>query len=202
VRASESRVHSSVGATGALFAVRRALMPELPEDTILDDLAIPLSIIRSGRRCVLDPWARCVERERISHRQEFARKVRTLAGNYQSFSREAWALMPFASPIWLMAWSHKILRLFCPLLLVILLLSSAAAAWGGGVWAEWLLAGQGAFYAAALLGRLVPLRLRHGKALVPYSFCVLNFAALVAPFAYFAGRAGVRWRKSAAVGNA
>jgi cellulose synthase/poly-beta-1,6-N-acetylglucosamine synthase-like glycosyltransferase len=197
VRASESAVHSSVGATGALFAVRKNLVPHLPEDTILDDLAIPLHVIRRGYRCVFDSLARCVEGERITHRQEFARKVRTLAGNYQSFAREAWALAPFFSPIWFMALSHKILRLFCPLFLLLALAASAAMALRGSAAGAWLLAGQAAFYAAALFGKLAPPSVRRGKALVPYSFCVLNFAALVAPFAYFTGRAGVRWRKTA-----
>lgn len=200
VRASESRIHSSVGATGALFAVRRNLLAALPEDTILDDLIIPLTVVRQGFRCVFDPRAACTEREHITHGQEFARKVRTLAGNYQAFTRQAWALAPFVSPVWLMALSHKILRLFCPLLLLALLISSAATAWRGD--AEWLLAGQGVFYLAALGGRVAPARLRRGRALAPYSFCVLNAAALVAPFAYFTGRAGVRWHKGPVVEHA
>jgi cellulose synthase/poly-beta-1,6-N-acetylglucosamine synthase-like glycosyltransferase len=202
VRRAESRVHSAVGATGALFAVRRNLMPELAEDAILDDLDIPLHIIRRGYRSVLDPWAKCVEGEHSTHRQEFARKVRTLAGNYQSFSRRPRVLAPFVSPIWLMALSHKILRLVCPLLLVVLFISSAALAWGGSGVAEWLLAAQAVFYAAALIGRTIPEQMRSGKALVPYSFCLLNFAALVAPFAYFSGKTDVKWHRNAAVEHA
>ena len=202
VRLSESRVHSSVGATGALFAVRRALMRQLPRDTILDDLAIPLSVMRQGYRCILETGAKCSERENVTHGQEFTRKVRTLAGNYQAFARQGWALIPFVSPVWWMALSHKVLRLLCPLLLVTLLFSSAAAAWRGDAAGEWLLAGQGVFYLAALCGRLAPARMRRGKTFAPYSFCMLNLAALVAPFAYFTGRAGVRWHKGPAVEHA
>ncbi len=202
VRASESRVHSSVGATGAMFAVRRSLMRKLPDDTILDDLMIPLNAIRRGYRCVFDRRAHCIERESITHKQEFVRKVRTLAGNYQAFMRQPWALVPFVSPIWFTALSHKILRLFCPALLLTLLFSSAAAAWQGCPAAQWLLIAQGVFYLAALCGRVVPPRLRASKAFVPYSFCVLNAAALVAPFAYFMGKAGVRWHKEPAVEHA
>lgn len=199
IRTSEARIHSAVGATGALFAARRGLLEELPPDTILDDLTIPLRIIRRGYRCVVEPAARCIEQEKVTHRQEFARKVRTLAGNYQAFARDAWALNPFASPIWLMALSHKVLRLFCPMLLVLLFISSAILSWQGAATAQWALVVQGFFYALALLGRIAPAQLRRGKTLIPYSFCVLNLAALVAPFAYFSGRAGVKWRKHEAV---
>jgi cellulose synthase/poly-beta-1,6-N-acetylglucosamine synthase-like glycosyltransferase len=48
LRRCESRIHSSLGATGALFAVRREWVGPLRADTILDDLAIPLEVIRGG----------------------------------------------------------------------------------------------------------------------------------------------------------
>src|SRR5208283_1001670 len=41
IREMESAAGSVIGATGALYAVRRSLLVKLPPDTILDDLYIP-----------------------------------------------------------------------------------------------------------------------------------------------------------------
>src|SRR5262245_31024305 len=38
LRSMESEIHSIAGATGAIYAIRRELYEELPEDTILDDV--------------------------------------------------------------------------------------------------------------------------------------------------------------------
>src|SRR5262245_30230345 len=48
IRRSESRVDSTVGATGAIYAIRRELFEAIPEDTVLDDVLIPLRIARRG----------------------------------------------------------------------------------------------------------------------------------------------------------
>ena len=39
---------STVGATGALYAVRRSLVPRLPAGIILDDVFIPMEVVRRG----------------------------------------------------------------------------------------------------------------------------------------------------------
>ena len=47
----ESRVDSTVGATGAIYAIRRELFEPIPEDTLLDDVLIPLRIVRRATAC-------------------------------------------------------------------------------------------------------------------------------------------------------
>src|SRR5712692_1966351 len=42
LRAMESEIHSVVGATGAIYAIRRELFQPLPPGAILDDVAIPM----------------------------------------------------------------------------------------------------------------------------------------------------------------
>ena len=58
IRRAESTSGSSVGVTGALWAVRRELWRDLPPGTILDDVAAPLWVARQGRRVVVEPGAR------------------------------------------------------------------------------------------------------------------------------------------------
>src|SRR3954468_16116961 len=86
--------------------------------------------------------------------REFGRKVRTLAGNYQLFARLPALLSPRANPSWFETVSHKLMRLLCPWALLALFAASAAgaSATGGAMGWRVLLAGQLAFYAAALVG--------------------------------------------------
>ena len=116
IRKSESRVDSTVGATGAIYAIRRELFEPIPEDTLLDDVLIPLRIVRRGYRVLFEPAARAWDRVAASAGEELARKVRTLAGNFQLFVREPWLLDPRRNRIWLATVSHKGLRLLGPLL--------------------------------------------------------------------------------------
>src|SRR5204863_9023201 len=62
IRLSESRVDPTVGATGAIYAIRRDLLDPIPDDTILDDVLIPMRIVRLGYRVVFEPAARAHDR--------------------------------------------------------------------------------------------------------------------------------------------
>ena len=58
VRKLEAASGSVVGATGALYAVRRELLTRIPQGTILDDVYLPMQVVRQGKRVVLDERAR------------------------------------------------------------------------------------------------------------------------------------------------
>jgi len=193
IRKSESRVDSTVGATGAVYAIRRGLFEPIPEDTILDDVLIPLRIVRRSYRVLFEPAARAYDRVSASAGQEFARKVRTLAGNFQLFRREPWLLDPRANRLWLATVSHKGLRLMAPLLHASALAASIALA-DGGLYGL-ALAGQIAFCAAALGGHLARGRRRTALLSVPYVLCLLNWATVVGFLRYLGGRQGARWER-------
>src|SRR6267143_3042833 len=146
IRLSESLVDSTVGATGAIYAIRRDLFDPIPDDTILDDVLIPMRIARLGYRVVLEPAARAYDRPAAAAREEFVRKVRTIAGNFQMFARERWMLNPLRNRLWLQTVSHKGLRLLGPLLLTTALVTNVLLA--GRPLYDWTLLGQGAFYAS------------------------------------------------------
>jgi hypothetical protein len=52
IRKSESRFGSVIGATGAIYAIRREVWKPLPLLTILDDVYTPMLIALGGRRVV------------------------------------------------------------------------------------------------------------------------------------------------------
>jgi len=87
IRRNESRVDSAVGATGAIYAFRRNLFESIPEDTIGDDLLIPMRIVRRGYRVFFEAGARAYDRAAATAGEEFRRKVRTIVGYFQIFAR-------------------------------------------------------------------------------------------------------------------
>src|SRR5262249_34452545 len=114
LRRLESMVGSTLGATGAIYAMRRALFRPLPADTILDDVLTPMRVVLSGHRVVFNDRARAFDRAAPDADAEARRKVRTLAGNYQVLALEPRLLAPFVNPAWLQYMSHKVGRLVVP----------------------------------------------------------------------------------------
>jgi poly-beta-1,6-N-acetyl-D-glucosamine synthase len=192
VRQMESASASVVGATGAIYAVRRDLIVPVPTGTILDDVYIPMHVVRQGYRVIFVPDARAWDVADQGHEREFSRKVRTLSGNYQLVQLAPW-LLSSQNPIRFEFISHKLLRLLAPFLLLAAFLSS-------------LLLPE-MFYRAALtlqvvlyvLGALALLKLARGPwariADPARTFMVLNTAALVA-FLKFISRREVAWTAS------
>lgn len=124
IRQSESGSGSTVGVSGALYAMRRDLFLPLPEATVLDDVLVPMRVAAQGQRVVFEPLALAWDRPSQQPVEEQRRKIRTLAGNYQLIQLAPWLLWPWSNPLWFRFVSHKLLRLLAPWLL--LLLASAA----------------------------------------------------------------------------
>ena len=95
LRRCESEFGSMLGATGAIYAIRRSLYRPLPEGALLDDFLTPMRIVLAGRRAILDGRALAFDRASSQGRQELRRKVRTLAGNFQAFAIEPAMLLPW-----------------------------------------------------------------------------------------------------------
>jgi len=196
IRKSESRVDSTVGATGAVYAIRRELFEPIPEDTLLDDVLIPLRIVRRGYRVLFEPAARAWDRVAASAEEELARKVRTLAGNFQLFVREPWLLDPHRNRIWVATVSHKGLRLLGPVLHAGAFAASAALA-GAPLYRAALVV-QALFYALALTGHAMRNSRRRSAILsVPYVVCLLNWATVVGFLRFATGRQSASWARAA-----
>jgi biofilm PGA synthesis N-glycosyltransferase PgaC len=156
IRMLESEIHSVVGATGALYAVRRNYFQDLPDDTLLDDVVVPMGVVLSGGRVVLDRKARAYDRP-TRPEKEFGRKVRTLAGNFQLLARMPQLLNPRKNPVFFQFVSHKVSRLFVPYMLIALFVSNLFLL--RGVYAVFL-GLQILWYSLALAGYLAAMRWR------------------------------------------
>ena len=191
IREMESLSGSVIGATGALYAVRRGLLVPLPPDTILDDVYIPMHVIRKGSRVVFDARARAWDVPDLVIRREFARKVRTLSGNYQLLQLVPW-LLSNRNPTRFEFVSHKLLRLVVPFALAAMLLSSLML---HHPFYRAALVLQFAFYGLGIWGLIRP---KWGPlsrvADAALTFVLLNTAALVA-FAHFVSGRKVAWSR-------
>jgi cellulose synthase/poly-beta-1,6-N-acetylglucosamine synthase-like glycosyltransferase len=185
IRELESESGSVVGATGALYAVRRELLVPVPEGTILDDVYIPMQVVRQGKRVVFEPRARAWDSPDLGAEREFARKVRTLSGNYQLVQLAPW-LLSGKNPVLFEFVSHKLLRLAVPFALAVFLVASMFLS---GLVYRSVLVLQAVFYGLSLLAGL---RLSRGPlagmADAAFTFVVLNGAAAVAFINFLTGR--------------
>ena len=138
LRRLESTVGSTLGATGAIYALRRSLYRPLPGNTILDDVLAPMRAVLEGYRVVFNEQAIAFDATAADADAEHRRKVRTLAGNVQILGQEPRLLLPVVNPVWLQYASHKLGRLIVPYALLSLFAANLA------------LAGQHLFYALTL----------------------------------------------------
>jgi cellulose synthase/poly-beta-1,6-N-acetylglucosamine synthase-like glycosyltransferase len=157
LRKQESLIGSTLGSTGAIHALRRDLWRPLPPETILDDVLAPMQVVLSGARVVFEGSARAYDRAVAEAGEEFQRKTRTLAGNYQILRLQPRLLLPFVNPVWLQFVSHKLGRLLVPYALFLLLTTSAVLARYHLIYAV-AFAGQIAFYGLALYGAVLDRR--------------------------------------------
>lgn len=193
LRRMESLIHSTVGVTGAICAVRRECFTDIPENILLDDVYWPLRVVMEKRKRVIhDSLAIANDSLPERTRDEFRRKLRTLSGNFQLLRRLPQALLPWRNPIWFQFWSHKVMRLLVPWALIAMLVLSGLSA---GPFYQGLFWAQVGFYGLCVLGLL-----RLGGKRLPVvsslsSFLVLNAAAVVAFGVYLSGHANRSWHK-------
>ncbi len=192
LRRNEGRLHSTVGVSGSICAVRRELFRPIPQGVLLDDLYWPLQVVLQGWRVVYDERALAYDRLPDRTADEFRRKVRTLCGNFQLATLLPQALLPWCNPIWLQFVSHKLLRLAVPWIQLAVLVASALL---DESFYRAAFVAQLLFYGLALLGLTRGPGSRSRAATLAASFVVLNTAAWLAFWVWTSGRADSAWRK-------
>ena len=192
IRRQESAFGSVVGVTGAIYALRKAAWREIPADTILDDVVIPMNVVMQGLRVVFDARALAYDTPSRDPVQERVRKVRTLAGNYQVMAAHPSFFVPLRNPILGQLLSHKILRLASPFLLAAMLAANAVLALGSGSWLA-ILGGQLAGYLAGLCGLAWPAARRAMPVRLAAAFLALNGYAVLALAEFVRNRNAHLW---------
>lgn len=191
IRKAESRTGSVVGATGSIYAIRRFLFQPLPEGAILDDVLTPLAIARQGYRVLFEEQAHAFDIVSKDVSQEWTRKVRTLAGNWQMLSLEPSLLLPWRNPLWWRFLSHKIFRLLVPFFMSGVIVSSLML---DGMFYRSAVIAQALFYATAILAWLVPTVRSVRMFNLCYVFMTMNAAAVAGFLRWVTGRCVTSWK--------
>lgn len=192
LRRCEGRLHSAVGVTGAVYAMRRSLWTPLPPGLLLDDLYVPMQVVLRGYRVGFDERAKALDSRRTDARQEYRRKVRTLTGVVQLCAWLPATLVPLRNPIWAQFVCHKLLRLLTPYL-ILGVVGGGAGALLGYLGRE--LSKGGVVVAAGMLVLLALLAARRSRLRDTVAWTVaLQAATVVALFNGLRGRWDV-WQK-------
>lgn len=138
-----------MGAFGACYAMRARLFTPVPPHHIVDDFYLTLSCLEQGMDAIVDPEAVCHEAVSTDIREEFRRKRRIAAGNFQNLRRFWSHLLPWngGAATTFAFWSHKGLRWTGPFLL----LGAMASSVGLGLLHPWLLPAAGGFALVLLM---------------------------------------------------
>lgn len=190
----QSRAGNVISATGAIYAIRRALFQPAP-DGVTDDFAISTGVIAQGYRLVFAPDAIAYEPASASQSGEFGRKVRIITRGLRAVLLRRQLLNPFQHGFYaLQLFSHKVLRRLVVLPLLLLLLVSPLL-WTRGIFYRVATLTQLLFYGCAAIGvALGKTRLgQHKLFTLPAFFCMVNTAALLAAINIVRGRRIVRW---------
>jgi len=153
VRDLETGLGGIVGASGCLYAIRADLHREFVPENLSRDFAAALIARRHGLRAVSVPEAVCFVPRSASLRQEYRRKVRTMARGL----RTLWHLRALLNPwrygafAWMLA-SHKLCRWLVPWCLAGAAGALALLAAGGSAWAKASLVAAGIVTLVALVG--------------------------------------------------
>lgn len=190
IRKSESMSGSTVGATGAVYAVRKSLYQQLPPETILDDVLTPMNIVMQGYRVIFDGEALAYDSISKDVGREWKRKVRTLAGNWQLISLRADLLNPRRNTSFFRFCFHKLARLVVPFFLILLFAASILQQglfFGLATFVQFLV------YLIALAAHLFPKIQCNAVVKTIYFFCALNSAAIVGFFVWLSGGCSTIW---------
>jgi cellulose synthase/poly-beta-1,6-N-acetylglucosamine synthase-like glycosyltransferase len=193
VRRHESRFDSILGAAGCFHALRRRLYTPLAPD-LIGDVVQTVKVVQQGYRAVVEEEAVVYEpAESTTIREELERRARVIARGL----RGKWYLRDFFNPFrhpWfcVQVLSHRILRWSVPLFLIGLLLANLALL--DRPLYRAIFGAQVAFYALAALGwALERRRLSPPGLTVPFYFCVINLAPLLALRSLLRGERKTTW---------
>ncbi len=156
IRKNESLISSSIGVSGAIYAIKKKYYQPIPENCILDDVFIPMNIVLNKRRVVFEPNAVALDVPSNDADREKKRKSRTIAGNYQLIQLAPQLLNPFKNPVFVQFISHKLLRLIMPLCLTLLFFININI-YSLNIFYKLMLFGQLMFYSLPLAGMFLRL---------------------------------------------
>jgi cellulose synthase/poly-beta-1,6-N-acetylglucosamine synthase-like glycosyltransferase len=115
---------SMIGAYGACYSIRNKYYSQVPEGYSVDDFYITMKVLERKKKCILELQAKGYENVPNRLSEEFRRKIRISAGNFQNLKTFYKLLWPPWSGLAFSFLSHKVLRWLGPFFLLLLMISN------------------------------------------------------------------------------
>jgi poly-beta-1,6-N-acetyl-D-glucosamine synthase len=183
------------GVNGSIFAIRKKLYNPIDKYRG-DDFEISCRIQINGHGVIMEPEAISYEEPSDDSKQEFKRKVRLAAWNFKS------AVMLLTEALQkgklltaFLLFSHRFLRYTTPLWLIALFISNVYTLESYLIYFLYL---QLAFYSLAFLGLVIE-KYNHkinSLFLIPFYFCMVNYAAFLGLTKNVLGKTEMFWEKA------
>lgn len=192
----ESKISSPVGADGAIFAIRKGLYQPLKGYDI-NDLVIPLNIIKQGFRGIYEPEAFCIEKTSKGAKGEFNRQVRITNRTIRAIVNNRELLNPFNHGSFsFQLISHKVCKLLVPYFLILLFFTNILLIRGEFLYTA-ALSGQIVIYLLSWLGyRGYGLNGLSKLINMSHTFINVNYAILWGWIKYIKGETYTTWNTS------
>lgn len=202
IQQTETKVGSIIGADGGMYAIRKRLFLPPSNKIILDDFVISMSVALQGYRLVYDGGAVGYEKNVNSRYIEFLKKSRVVAGAVQAIKQDEGIPDPSRGILFFCYASHKLLRWHVPIFLISLFgLTIYLFCATGTIYSGLALILQTLFYLLALLGSVVPGKIKTPVIYIPFYFCLVNSAALFGLYKGWFNKQNTRWRVFSRVQN-
>lgn len=191
LKKAESRLGSVLGATGAIYAVRKELYVPLGEE-IISDFVEPLKILEAGYRAVYEQGAVAYEGIEDDYWNSWKRKTRIVARGYRGLLSVKHLMNPLKNGFLAVGLiSRRLLRWYAGFLLAVMLGLNMHLAVAGGRLYFWMLVAQALFYGLAALG--VISKNKWKPLMIPAYFCTVNLASMNGVLQCHFGRKYVFW---------
>ncbi len=196
----DSRLWTTVGAAGEIFAVRKELWAgAIEQNAIIEDFVVSMRIAEKGYRVIYEPEAYAEEEPTHDLQSELIRRKRIAAGGFQSIVWLKSLLNPFKYGVLTFQYiSHRVLRwAVVPFLLpVVFILNLYLVFANEAAWVTGLFALQCLFYFLALTGWRLELKRKKIKIFYfPFLLVLMNYAAYHGFFRYLKGSQSVVWER-------
>lgn len=195
IKQAEGECGILIGAFGGFFAIRKKLFRPIPLlHPVTDDLYISLAVLSSGYKLLYKPTAIAYEESAQNIEQEYRRKVRYSATNFQTLSFFKDLLFNRNIVLSYALWSHKVIRWGIPFLLTpIFALSILLFGYHPAI--DIFVFLQAVFYGAAILGAILSLfKIRFLVFSLPYYFVITNAAVIVGLWRFIRGQHTIIWQ--------
>lgn len=194
IKRMEGELGVCLGANGGIYALRKALFPDIPSDTIVEDFVIPMKILERGYKVMYEKDALGYEESSKTISDERKRKIRIGAGAYQSLFLTSPMLNIFRGFPSFAYWSHKVMRWLVPFFMIIILCINMFLLDESLYKNIFLL--QVIFYLFTLLGYLLSkVRMHNMLFHLPYYFVAMNLSLFLGFYRFISGQQKVTWQR-------